>query len=111
MKSEAAERFIEPSKKFSMKKEYNVVIECSEEGNFAATIPELHDSFPQTHSLDEMLERVKEAIEVSLHNERGEKKFSVPKIQYNLEQLLTKVSEQNIHYEVSTGSPAGKEIW
>ena len=94
-----------------MKKEYNIVIECNEEGNFAATIPELHDSFPQTHSLNEMFERVKEAIEVSLHNEGDEKKFSAPKIQYNLEQLLSNVSEQNIHYEVSTGSPVGKEIW
>ena len=30
---------------------------------------------------------------------------------YSLEQLLAGVTEENIHAEVDTGTPVGKEIW
>jgi len=31
--------------------------------------------------------------------------------EYKLEDLLEKVSETNIHFEIDTGNPVGKELW
>jgi antitoxin MazE len=31
--------------------------------------------------------------------------------EYSLEELLKGVSENNLHSEIDTGAPAGKEIW
>ncbi|MBW1754273.1 MAG: AbrB/MazE/SpoVT family DNA-binding domain-containing protein [Deltaproteobacteria bacterium] len=31
--------------------------------------------------------------------------------EYSLEELLKDVSENNLHGEIDTGAPAGKEIW
>ncbi len=35
----------------------------------------------------------------------------VPKKPFSLDALLAKVTEENLHTEVATGEPAGKEIW
>jgi len=40
------------------------------------------------------------------------KEIIIKPIQKNkLSELLSKVNEQNIHNEIETGDPAGKEIW
>jgi len=40
------------------------------------------------------------------------KEIIIKPIQRNkLSELLSKVSEQNIHKEIETGDPVGKEIW
>ena len=31
--------------------------------------------------------------------------------QYTLEQLLSEITEENLHKEIDTGSPIGKEVW
>jgi antitoxin component of MazEF toxin-antitoxin module len=31
--------------------------------------------------------------------------------EYSLEQLLERVTRKNLHAEVDSGTPAGKEIW
>lgn len=45
-----------------MAREYTVVIEQDEDGYFVATVPALHGCHTQAKSLDELEERVKEAI-------------------------------------------------
>jgi predicted RNase H-like HicB family nuclease len=49
-----------------MGREFTVIIEQDEEGYFVATVPELHGCHTQARSLDELMERVKEAIELCL---------------------------------------------
>jgi antitoxin MazE len=44
-------------------------------------------------------------------NDRG-KEIIIKLIQKNkLSEMLSKISEQNIHKEIETGGPVGKEIW
>ena len=47
-----------------MKREYTVIIEQDEAGWYVAEVPELYECHTQAKSLDELMERVKEAIEV-----------------------------------------------
>ena len=47
-----------------MPQEYTVIIERDEEGYYVATVPQLHGCHTQARSLDELMERVKEAIEL-----------------------------------------------
>ena len=47
-----------------MKREYTVIIEQDEAGWYVAEVPELYGCHTQARSLDELMERVKEAIEV-----------------------------------------------
>ncbi len=49
-----------------MKKEFNVVIEKDTEGYLVASVPDLPGCHTQAKSLDKLLERVKEAIELCL---------------------------------------------
>jgi len=49
-----------------MKKEFNVVIEKDIEGYLIASVPDLPGCHTQAKSLDKLLERVKEAIELCL---------------------------------------------
>lgn len=49
-----------------MDREFTVIIEQDEEGYFVATVPELHGCHTQARSLDELMERIKEAIELCL---------------------------------------------
>jgi antitoxin MazE len=35
----------------------------------------------------------------------------ITETEYSLEALLAEVTEENIHTEIDTGEPAGKEIW
>jgi predicted RNase H-like HicB family nuclease len=52
-----------------MKKEFNVIIEKDEDGYYVATVPALKGCHTQAKSLDELMERTKEAIEVCLEEE------------------------------------------
>ncbi len=49
-----------------MKHEFDVIIERDAEGYYVATVPSLHGCHTQARSLDELMERIKEAIELSL---------------------------------------------
>lgn len=47
-----------------MKREYTVIIEQDESGYYVADVPELDGCHTQAKSLDELMERVREAIEL-----------------------------------------------
>ncbi len=55
-----------------MKKEFNVVIEKDADGWFIASVPELSGCHTQAKSLDTLMKRVREAIELCLEVERPE---------------------------------------
>jgi len=52
-----------------MKREFNVVIERDSEGYYVATVPELRGCHTQAKSLDTLMKRVREAIELYLEVE------------------------------------------
>ncbi len=52
-----------------MKKEFTVIIEKDEDGYFIGTVPELKGCHTQAKSLDELMERIKEAVLVCLEDE------------------------------------------
>lgn len=60
-----------------MKKTFNVIIEKDEDGYFIATVPGLKGCHTQAKSLDKLIERTKEAIELCLEveNEISENEF------------------------------------
>jgi len=49
-----------------MAKEFTVIIEQDEEGYYIAEVPELKGCHTQAKSLDTLMERVKEAIQLGL---------------------------------------------
>lgn len=49
--------------------EFNVVIERDEDGYFVASVPSLRGCHSQAKSLDVLMERIKEAIELCLEVE------------------------------------------
>jgi predicted RNase H-like HicB family nuclease len=52
-----------------MTKEFNVVIERDEDGFFVASVPALRGCHTQAKSLDVLMKRIKEAIELCLEVE------------------------------------------
>ena len=52
-----------------MKREFTVVIERDEDGYFIGTVPQLKGCHTQAKSLDELMERMKEAVSVCLEAE------------------------------------------
>ena len=52
-----------------MLREFNVLIEKDEDGYFVATVPALRGCHTQANSLDVLMKRVKEAIELCLEVE------------------------------------------
>ena len=52
-----------------MKKEFNVLIEKDADGFYVATVPELPGYHTQAKSLDELMERTKEVVELCLEAE------------------------------------------
>jgi predicted RNase H-like HicB family nuclease len=52
-----------------MTREFNVVIERDEDGYFVASVPELRGCHTQAKSLDVLMKRVKEAIQLCLEVE------------------------------------------
>jgi predicted RNase H-like HicB family nuclease len=49
--------------------QFDVVVEKDREGYFIATVPALHGCHTQAKSLDQLMERIKEAIELCLEVE------------------------------------------
>lgn len=49
-----------------MTKDFNVIIERDEEGYYVASVPELQGCHTQAKSLDKLMERIREAIELCL---------------------------------------------
>jgi predicted RNase H-like HicB family nuclease len=45
---------------------FDVIIERDEEGYYVASVPELHGCHTQAKSLDMLMERIKEAIELCI---------------------------------------------
>ena len=54
-----------------MTKEFNVVIERDRDGYFVASVPTLRGCHTQSKSLDELMERIQEAIELCLEFEES----------------------------------------
>ena len=52
-----------------MTRDFSVIIERDAEGFYVATVPEVRGCHTQARSLDELMGRVKEAIEVCLEAE------------------------------------------
>ena len=52
-----------------MTRAFNVVIERDSEGYYVASVPELHGCHTQARSLDTLMERIREAIELCLEVE------------------------------------------
>jgi len=52
-----------------MRKEFTVIIERDEEGFLVGTVPSLKGCHTQARSLDELMERMKEAIQLCLEVE------------------------------------------
>ena len=55
-----------------MRKEFNVIIEKDSEGYFVASVPTLKGCHTQAKSLDELIERIREAITLCLEVENEE---------------------------------------
>lgn len=55
-----------------MKKEFSVVIEKDDDGFYVASVPALKGCHTQARSLDELMERIKEAIELYMEVEENE---------------------------------------
>jgi predicted RNase H-like HicB family nuclease len=53
----------------SKKQEYSVIVERDEEGYYVASVPELPGCHTQARSLDKLMERIREAIELCLEVE------------------------------------------
>ncbi len=53
-----------------MKREFNVVIERDSEGYYVATVPELRGCHTQAKSLDNLMKRIREAIDLCLKIEK-----------------------------------------
>ena len=53
-----------------MKREFNVIIEKDQDGYFVATVPELRGCHTQAKSLDLLMKRVQEAIELCIEVEK-----------------------------------------
>lgn len=54
-----------------MKRKFNIVIEKDEDGYYVATVPELPGCHTQARTLDELTERIEEAIKLYLEVEKG----------------------------------------
>jgi len=53
---------------------FDVLIERDEEGYYVASVPELHGCHTQAKSLDKLMERIKEAIELCVEVQDQESK-------------------------------------
>lgn len=54
----------------SRKREFSVIVERDEEGYYVASVPALPGCHTQARSLDKLIERIREAIELCLEVER-----------------------------------------
>jgi predicted RNase H-like HicB family nuclease len=52
-----------------MRREFDVLIERDSEGYYVASVPALHGCHTQARSLDDLMQRVREAVELCLEVE------------------------------------------
>jgi len=65
-----------------MKKEFNVIIEKDSKGYFVGTVPELRGCHSQAKSLDVLMKRMEEAIELCIEVEgKNLKKYNFVGVQ------------------------------
>ncbi len=62
-----------------VKREFNILIEEDEDGILVASVPELHGCHTQASSLDELMIRIREAIELCVEVEQSQAQHPVPK--------------------------------
>lgn len=55
-----------------MTREFNIIIEQDEDGFFVASVPELRGCHTQAKSLDVLMSRIKEAVELCLEVEESQ---------------------------------------
>ena len=55
-----------------MARQFDVVVEKDSDGFFVASVPALSGCHTQARSLDEMMERIKEAIKLCLEVQEGD---------------------------------------
>lgn len=55
-----------------MSRQFNVIVERDSEGYYVGTVPELRGCHTQARSLDQLMERIREAIAVCLEVQRDE---------------------------------------
>jgi len=55
--------------------------------------------------------KLEDGATIDLSIEKGAIVIKPGKKEYSLKELLKKVTEKNIHSEVSTGDPVGREVW
>lgn len=53
----------------SKRREFSVIVERDEDGFYVASVPEIRGCHTQARSLDKLIERIKEAIELCLEVE------------------------------------------
>jgi predicted RNase H-like HicB family nuclease len=56
--------------KKAIKREFSVVVERDEDGYYVASVPELPGCHTQARSLDKLMERIREAVELCLEVKR-----------------------------------------
>lgn len=78
----------------NMTKEFTVVIERDEEGYVVASVPSLPGCHTQARSTDELLERVKEAIEMCPEAEGKESEEPLELVDLTRDELIAMLREQ-----------------
>ena len=63
-----------------MTKEFDVVIERDADGYYVASVSALHGCHTQARSLDALMTRIREAIELCLEVERARKAFAAIRV-------------------------------
>jgi predicted RNase H-like HicB family nuclease len=59
-----------------MQREFSIIIERDDEGYYVGTVPELRGCHTQAKSLDTLMKRIREAIDLCLEVEGGVRKSS-----------------------------------
>jgi predicted RNase H-like HicB family nuclease len=88
-----------------MKKDFNVIIEKDEDGNYVATVPALKGCHTQAKSLDVLMERAKEAIELCLEVESEQ----IYPVDFVGVQKVTVNEKTNYYVGSKTGKTAAKK--
>jgi predicted RNase H-like HicB family nuclease len=60
------------SRRWLMARQFDVVVEKDSDGFFVASVPALAGCHTQSRSLDQLMERIKEAIELCLEVQKGD---------------------------------------
>ncbi|MBI2146044.1 type II toxin-antitoxin system HicB family antitoxin [Candidatus Woesearchaeota archaeon] len=65
-----------------MKRRFHVIIEQDEDGGYVGRVPELRGCLSQGDSLDELMQNIKEAIELCLEVQAEEKSIAEEQITF-----------------------------